>query len=50
VQPASVPIIAVRRGLPDYCGPAIPWPAGWKQLWRANSAPVAGGVDTVLEP
>ena len=30
---ASVPIIPVRRGLPDYAGPALSWPPGWNRLW-----------------
>ena len=32
--PAGVPIIAVRRGIPDYDGPALAWPPGWTRLWR----------------
>ena len=32
--PAGVPIIAVRRGIPDYAGPPLAWPPGWTRLWR----------------
>lgn len=32
--PAGVPIMAVRRGVPDYAGPALPWPPGWARLWN----------------
>ncbi len=26
----SVPVIAVRQGIPAYAGPPIDWPPGWK--------------------
>ena len=29
-----VPVIAVRRNVPDYAGPALTWPPGWAGLWR----------------
>ncbi|MBV8666273.1 MAG: L-asparaginase [Burkholderiaceae bacterium] len=48
-QPDSVPVIAVRRNLPDYAGAPIAWPPGWKQLWRTGSGRTRR-ADTVLEP
>ena len=27
--PASLPVFPVRRSVPDYTGPALPWPPGW---------------------
>ena len=36
----SVPVIAVRAGLPVYDGPTIGWPPGWAGLWtRAHVLP-----------
>lgn len=32
-QPESVPVIAVRSGVPPYSGPPLPWPPGWARLW-----------------
>ena len=31
--PTSVPIIPVRRGVPEYAGAPLPWPPGWQRLW-----------------
>jgi hypothetical protein len=31
--PESLPVIPVRRGIPEYSGPALPWPPGWANLW-----------------
>jgi hypothetical protein len=31
-----MPVIAVRRGVPDYAGPALPWPPGWAGLWSGK--------------
>ena len=41
-RPATVPVIPVRRGLPDYAGPALPWPPGWDRLWRAGAGAGSG--------
>jgi hypothetical protein len=40
-QPAlpPVPVIAVRRNVPDYAGPALTWPPGWAGLWRGLPEP-----------
>jgi hypothetical protein len=35
-QPANLPIIAVRRGIPDYAGAPLPWPPGWARLWNTG--------------
>jgi hypothetical protein len=31
-----MPVIAVRRGVADYAGPALPWPPGWAGLWTGG--------------
>ncbi|CAN5496109.1 hypothetical protein BH11PSE11_BH11PSE11_13220 [soil metagenome] len=31
--PPNLPVIAVRGNVPDYSGPALPWPPGWSRLW-----------------
>jgi len=33
-QPEGLPVIPVRRGVPEYSGPPLPWPPGWTHLWR----------------
>ena len=37
-QPEGLPVIAVRRGVPDYAGPVLPWPPGWAGLWTSVPA------------
>jgi hypothetical protein len=32
--PESLPVIAVKQGVPPYQGPALPWPPGWVHLGR----------------
>jgi hypothetical protein len=39
-QPSGVPIIPVRRGVPEYAGPPLPWPPGWSCLWQSSAARV----------
>lgn len=35
-----VPVIPVRRGVPEYAGPALAWPPGWTGLWtKTRSLP-----------
>ncbi|WP_293778495.1 L-asparaginase [uncultured Oxalicibacterium sp.] len=34
--PDSLPIIPIRRGVPPYAGPPLPWPPGWAKLWVAT--------------
>jgi hypothetical protein len=34
--PKHLPVMAVRNGLPDYAGPALPWPPGWAGLWSGG--------------
>jgi hypothetical protein len=36
--PEHLPVIAVRRGVPAYAGPPLPWPPGWAKLWTGSSA------------
>ena len=33
----SLPVLPVRNGLPPYNGPELPWPPGWKKIWRQPS-------------
>jgi len=33
-QPENLPVIPVRAGVPEYAGPALPWPPGWAGLLR----------------
>ncbi len=35
--PLQLPVIGVRQRLPDYAGPALPWPPGWQKLWGAGA-------------
>jgi hypothetical protein len=35
-QPRGLPVIPVRRGVPDYTGPMLPWPPGWTRMWSAT--------------
>ncbi len=46
----SVPVIAVRQGIPAYAGPPIDWPPGWKHMWRSGSLAAGGKVGLTLEP
>lgn len=36
--PEHLPVIAVRRGVPAYVGPPLPWPPGWTKLWTGGRA------------
>jgi len=38
VAPTALPIIPVRRGVPDYTGAEIPLPPGWAGLWAGTNA------------
>ena len=33
----------VRRGVPRYAGPPLPWPPGWSRIWTGGSALVRSG-------
>ena len=44
--PDALPVIPVRRGVPEYTGPALPWPPGWAKLF--GSAHLASTTATVL--
>lgn len=37
-MPASLPVIPVRSGIPEYDGPPLPWPPGWAGLWHPQNA------------
>lgn len=34
IFPEFIPIHPVRRNLPEYAGPALAWPPGWKNVFR----------------
>ena len=38
-MPQHLPIIAVRAGVEPYSGPPLPWPPGWRHLWKTSLAP-----------
>jgi len=38
-MPEHLPVIAVRRGVPEYAGAPLPWPPGWAHLWKVAHAP-----------
>jgi hypothetical protein len=44
--PDHLPVIPVRRGVPAYAGPPLPWPPGWSKMWRGGSALVRAGFGT----
>jgi hypothetical protein len=35
--PNHLPVIPVRRNVPAYAGPSLPWPPGWPQRWTGRS-------------
>ncbi|MEO8837141.1 MAG: L-asparaginase, partial [Herbaspirillum sp.] len=37
VQAPALPVMAVKRNLPPYAGPALPWPPGWSDLWQRGA-------------
>ena len=39
--PNGVPVVPVRRGVPDYAGAALPWPPGWTRLWSHSGGLMA---------
>jgi hypothetical protein len=47
--PASLPVIPVRRGVPEYSGPALPWPPGWANLWAGSTALAKPASSTSLK-
>ena len=49
-QPESLPVIPVRRGVPEYAGPALPWPPGWAKLWSKPGEPGGGMVIRRVRP
>lgn len=36
--PEHLPVIPVRRGVPPYAGPPLPWPPGWAKIWTGGQA------------
>jgi len=36
--PDHLPVIPVRRGVPAYAGPPLPWPPGWARIWTGGRA------------
>jgi len=43
VMPDSLPVIPVRKNVPEYSGPPLPWPPGWNGMWHDTTlaAPAA---------
>lgn len=35
-MPEHLPVIPVRRNVPEYAGPPLPWPPGWRHLWKSG--------------
>jgi hypothetical protein len=35
--PDHLPVIPVRRNVPAYAGPPLPWPPGWPQRWTGRT-------------
>ena len=33
-MPQHLPVMPIRRNVPDYAGPPLPWPPGWRHLWK----------------
>jgi hypothetical protein len=42
-RPPHLPVIPLRRNVPAYNGPPLPWPPGWHRLW-SNQAGESGTV------
>jgi hypothetical protein len=38
ISPGPLPVYPVRNSLPEYSGPDLTWPPGWKNLWRQPNA------------
>jgi hypothetical protein len=47
--PSALPVIPVRRGVPEYAGPDLPWPPGWARLWSGSTALIQPEVRLSLE-
>ena len=39
--PEFLPVHPVRQNLPEYQGPALPWPPGWKKLFLKETTPTS---------
>ncbi len=48
--PQNLPVIPIRRGIPEYQGPALAWPPGWARLWTGGSALTKLVTDTSCQP
>ncbi|HYD81943.1 MAG TPA: L-asparaginase [Paucimonas sp.] len=44
--PLTLPVIPVRRNVPEYAGPALPWPPGWPQRWTGSTSLVKPAAQT----
>ncbi|WP_050467777.1 hypothetical protein [Herbaspirillum chlorophenolicum] len=34
--PEHLPVIPIRRNVPEYAGPPLPWPPDWRHIWRTS--------------
>lgn len=41
-QPEYLPVISLRANVAPYEGRALPWPPGWKNLWRSFRSDTSG--------
>lgn len=46
-EPAALPVIPLRTNVAPYEGRALPWPPGWKHLWR-SAARTPGCADSLI--
>ena len=42
--PDGVPVIPVKRNVPDYSGLALGWPPGWTRLWSRTSPAIRNAL------
>ncbi|MGZ3184133.1 MAG: L-asparaginase [Telluria sp.] len=45
VEAPPVPVVPVRAGMPDYAGPPLDWPPGWRGLWTRRHARPLPSID-----
>jgi hypothetical protein len=50
-MPDSLPVIPVRKNVPEYSGPPLPWPPGWNGMWHdATLAVPAARLNKLILP
>ncbi|MDP5009197.1 MAG: L-asparaginase [Glaciimonas sp.] len=50
LMPSHLPIIPVRKGIPEYSGPPLPWPPGWAGMWQHHDLvmPTTNPISLIL--